>query len=659
MLPTRTQPLLPRKTKVRAMLLLAALAFFWCSGCSGSHSGSPSDAPIADPVTPAPDSSIPPWQTKTPIPTPRTNAAAVAVDGNIYVIGGSTSPKAVEQYNPATDTWVTKSPMPTARYSTAAAVVDGKIYVIGGTANVSTMPITLTTVEQYDPATDTWTVKSPMPSRRWNTAATVVDGKIYVIGGLELIGWCGTVACTYVASSNRVEQYDPATDTWIVKTPLPTARGTCAAAAVDGKIYVVGSLKDVQSYDPATDTWITRSPMPIARSDMVADVVDGKIYVIGGTTNVGANTGPGASSSRTFALTTVEQYDPATDTWTTKSPMPTGRYEMAAAVVDGKIYVIGGTQSWVSSSRHEPIDSVEQYDPAHDAFSRRAWVGKAPMPTARYAMAAAVADGKIYVIGGNPFLLQTVEQYDPATDTWTTKSPMPTGRMYLVAAVVNSKVYAIGGQREASSFLQTVEEYDPATDTWTTKSPMPTGRYAMAAAVVDGKIYVIGGTTNGPFNPKAVEQYDPATDTWTTKSPMPTARSYMAAAVVDGKIYVIGGRIPFGGGSNSNEQYDPATDTWTTKAILPDSRYGLAAAAVNGKVYTIGGSGGSTYTDLNDVVREYDPAADTWTTKSPMPTGRIDFAATTFNGRIYAIGGHGPVSGFFNRVEEYDPARDP
>jgi N-acetylneuraminic acid mutarotase len=133
----------------------------------------------------------------------------------------------------------------------------------------------------------------------------------------------------------------------------------------------------------------------------------------------------------------------------------------------------------------------------------------------------------------------------------------------------------------------------------------------------------------------------------------------MAAAVVDGKIYVIGGRIPFGGGSNSNEQYDPVTDTWTTKAILPDFRYGLAAAAVNGKVYTIGGSGGSTYTDLNDVVREYDPAMDTWTTKSPMPTGRLDFVAAAFNGRIYAIGGHGPVSGFFNRVEEYDPAQDP
>ena len=465
-----------------ALLLFVFLAFFGCGGGGG------------DSIPPAPPSPVPelPWTTKTSMPTPQYEAAAAAIDGKIYVIGGSNNPKMVQQYDTVTDTWTTKNSSLTDHNASVAAVVGGKIYVVTPSASQQT-------VEQYDPATDMWTTKSSTPSDRWNTTAAVVGGKIYVIGGYELKTNCGGFACIEVVSSNKVEQYDPATDTWTVKTPLPTAQGTCVAAAVDGKIYAVNSFKDVQSYDPATDTWTTKNPIPTVRSDMVATGVDGKIYVIGGITTVSPT-----------ALTTVEQYDPATDTWTTKSPMPTGRYDMAAAVVDGKIYVIGGTQSAVNSLPHEPIGSVERYDPAQDALSRRAWTGKAPMPTARYGMAAAVAD-TIYVIGGaaGGSILRTVEQYDPATDTWITKSPIPTGRIYPVAAVVSDKVYAIGGS-SGSSILRTVEQYDPATDTWTTKSPMPTGRYDMAAAVVDGKIYVIGGTTSlSPTSSKQLSNTTP------------------------------------------------------------------------------------------------------------------------------------------------------
>ena len=229
----------------------------------------------------------------------------------------------------------------------------------------------------------------------WNTAAVVLIGRSTSCRGFGRLTNCGGIACIEEVSSNKVEQYDPATDGWTLNPPLPTARGTCVAAAVDGKVYVVGSFKDVQSYDPATDTWTTKSPMPTARSDMAAAVVDGKIYIIGGTARIGPT-----------ALTNVEQYDPATDTWTTKSSMPTARYDMAAAGVDGKIYVIGGTQSEVNSLPHEPIGSVEQYDPAQDAFSRRVWTGKTPMPTARYGIAAAVTD-TIYVIGGARLLHPT------------------------------------------------------------------------------------------------------------------------------------------------------------------------------------------------------------------------------------------------------------
>ena len=139
------------------------------------------------------------------------------------------------------------------------------------------------------------------------------------------------------------------------------------------------------------------------------------------------------------------------------------------------------------------------------------WIAKAPMPTARYALAAAVVNDKIYAIGGrsdNGAFLSTNEEYDPSTNTWTTKAPMPTAKAVLAAAVVNNKIYAIGGFSDNGAVLYTNEEYYPSTNTWTTKAPMPTARYALDAAVVNDKIYAIGGISGAVLSVN--EEYDPS-----------------------------------------------------------------------------------------------------------------------------------------------------
>ncbi len=313
-------------------LALVSVTAFYLPSCGSGQGG--------DYIPPVPGL---PWTTKTPLPTPQHSSAAAALDDKIYVIGGSDNPKIVQQYDTVTDTWTMKNSTPTDHSSSAAAAVDGKIYVI-----------THQTVEKYDPTADVWTTMSQMPSDRWGTAVTVFDGKIYVIGGYELKTNCGGFACIEVVFSFKVEQYDPATNLWTAKKPLPISLADCVAGAVGSKIYVIKS-NTVQAYDPAMDTWTAKSPMPTDRSDMAAAVVDGKIYVIGGAINISP-----------FAVQTVEQYDPAMDTWTTKSPMPTARYDMTAVAVVGKIYVIGGTSSDLNSYSYVPIGSVEQYDPAND-----------------------------------------------------------------------------------------------------------------------------------------------------------------------------------------------------------------------------------------------------------------------------------------------------
>jgi hypothetical protein len=119
--------------------------------------------------------------------------------------------------------------------------------------------------------------------------------------------------------------------------------------------------------------------------------------------------------------------------------------------------------------------------------SGNVWFSMAPMPTARYRLAAATVNGKIYAIGGyNGGYLNTVEVYDPSANTWSTAPPMPTARYELAAAVVNGKIYAIRGYN--GGYLNTVEVYDPSTNTWSTAAPMPTARGALAAATVNGKM---------------------------------------------------------------------------------------------------------------------------------------------------------------------------
>jgi N-acetylneuraminic acid mutarotase len=295
--------------------------------------------------------------------------------------------------------------------------------------------------------------------------------------------------------------------------------------------------------------------------------------------------------------------------WIQKEDMSTGRHSFAASMVNDKIYLIGGRYT----------DSlVTEYDPATDN-----WATKTPMPTGRMLPASGVVNGKIYLIGGVVVAYQpalsTVEEYDPVTDAWAQKEDMLTKRLGHRVSVVDGKIYVIGGMTSGSDFWSgmqdSVEVYDPVTNTWVTKAPIPTARILLSTSVVDGKIYAIGGIMITHEIVSTVEVYDPATDTWTTKTSMPTARIGHAAAVVDGIIYVIGGGTEYGqpvGGYSIVEAYNPATDTWTSKANIPQPRGGFSTNVVGGKIYAFGGIPTMVDPHLHGekTVYEYDPSKD-------------------------------------------------
>ncbi len=255
------------------------------------------------------------------------------------------------------------------------------------------------------------------------------------------------------------------------------------------------------------------------------------------------------------------------DAWTTKAARPLGDGYVAASVVGGKVYVVGGSAG--------SQDNNLEYDPAANS-----WSTKANMPTGRQALAVGVVGGKLYALGGdNAGARSQNEEYDPAANTWATKAPLPIAQENLAAGVVGGKIYALGGFAGAQNQNQ---EYDPAANAWTARAVMPTARYDLGAGVVGGKIYALGGAGGAAKN----EEYDPAANSWATKAPLPTARDRLTVAVIGGKIYALGG---VGGSQKENEEYDPAANTWATRALMPTARYALAAGVVGGKIYAVGG----------------------------------------------------------------------
>lgn len=275
------------------------------------------------------------WTVKNNMPAAKYGMSASVVNGKIYVFGGRAGGQffsTVEVYDPATDEWTRKKDMPTGRVGLSTSVVDGKIYVIGGN-RFAYGPTAI--VEEYDPVTDTWARKADM-SMEWSTSTSVVNGKIYAIGGTPRgVAW----------GVSWVEEYDPATNTWTRKADMPTPR-SCSTSAVNGKIYAIGGigphpdivdpgpagaiiLSTVEEYDPVTDTWTQKADMPTPRGCSTS-AVNGKIYAFGGR------------GSNDDILSTVEEYDPETDTWTKKPDMPTPRIRFSTSAVDGKIYAIGG-----------------------------------------------------------------------------------------------------------------------------------------------------------------------------------------------------------------------------------------------------------------------------------------------------------------------------
>jgi N-acetylneuraminic acid mutarotase len=303
-----------------------------------------------------------------------------------------------------------------------------------------------------------WTKGAPFPDPSQEIGGTAVDKRIVILGGLI----DGQIP------KAMVWQYDSVTDKWTKMKDMPRAGHHLATAAYKGKLYVFGGgaqlrpggdtwvpVNSAWEYDLDKDSWRALAPMPTRRGAAVAAVVGDKIYVIGGAgyhpNEKRIDFGLSANVPHR-ALTTNEVYDPATDKWETRSPMPTARNHASIGVANGKIYVIGGRLGSVFVNA-SATDVVEEYDPASDSWG----YAMARMPRPRTGTAFGSYNGKIYIAGGEYLdnnivgTYRDVDVFDPIANAWTSLPPLSVPRHGLIGGMIGNHFHVISGHMQSGA----------------------------------------------------------------------------------------------------------------------------------------------------------------------------------------------------------------
>jgi len=295
------------------------------------------------------------------------------------------------------------------------------------------------------------------------------------------------------------------------------------------------------------------APLPEARTEAGGAVLDGRLYVVGGL-------GPQNQS-----LTSFFAYDPASDSWERLRDLPGPLNHPGVVSANGRIWVVGSMGPLgirlrgFMFARWNPQSAVFSYDPAAGR-----WTAGPAMPEARGGGGVAVADGAIWYVGGINDALEITNdlfRLDLKTLEWQRKASMPTARDHLRMEAVGNSLFAISGREDDLRLnLATTERYDIATDTWTRVSDTPNPRGGFGSTVAGGRIYTFGGEY--PWTTlSAVERYDPQTDRWDVIGSLPESRHGIIAGTIDGRIHLVsGGRRPRVSVSTIHRVFEPTGD---------------------------------------------------------------------------------------------------
>ena len=294
----------------------------------------------------------------------------------------------------------------------------------------------------------TWSALASSPFQRSEVGAARIGDRIYVVGGLLGNG----------RTTGRMAAYDISADEWTVRRPIPDPVNHPGVTSLNGKLFVVGGQRGANKrrsralwrYVPASNRWHRLPDAPTARAAMGIAAAGGKLFVVGGQT------------AGNFALRRLEVYDIGLRRWRSRTPMRKGRNHLAATVVDGFLFAIGGrTQS-------ENLATVERWNPRRDS-----WRNMPSLTVPRGGIAAVAVGGSIVVFGGEDLSpggttiaeVELLADADPDGD-WDLIESMPTPRHGLGGAARGDVAYALeGGTEPGLSTSDVAERLDLTADT--------------------------------------------------------------------------------------------------------------------------------------------------------------------------------------------------
>lgn len=289
-----------------------------------------------------------------------------------------------------------------------------------------------------------------------------------------------------------------------------------------------------------------------------------------------------------------------------------------------RLYVVGGIDQG-----YHLLDTVERYDPLAGA-----WEALPRMDGPRAGAAAAVLAGRLYVLGGEARgqALRDVQRFDPWTGAWEALPPMHCGRIRAAAVACDGFLYVLGGL-DGSRALRSAERYDPRTRTWQVLGPMHRPRYACAATLQDGCIYAFGGELTESGVLASAECYNPYKDggVWELLPAVRAPNCGAAIAVSGGQAFTFGGLGLSGQALCMAEQLNLDHDdpdsiahmapSWEQLPPMPTARHLASASAFRGGVVVVGGKGASF--DAVRAVELFHPDTKSWEVLPPLPSPRL------------------------------------
>ncbi len=289
--------------------------------------------------------------------------------------------------------------------------------------------------------------------------------------------------------------------------------------------------------------WNAGPPLPVQRSEVAVAVVDQSIYVVGGYANGNVD------QSLVQVFRPVVRDGVLSGEWRDVTPLPRGLNHVGAVGYGGRLYVFGG----FAAQNNSAVSDADVYDPRTNA-----WRQIASLPQALGSVAVAVLDNEIHLVGGRDVhSVRSHFVYDPEKNSYFERAPLPVGRDHLGLVAMEGRLYAIGGRIDTPAHNTSfVDAYDPEQNRWTAAAPLPAPRSGIAAAAFIQRIFVVGGEQAGaPAAFSSVYVYDARRNCWLPGNALPDGRHGTGAAVVDDRLYIPGGAPVPGGSRQSNTLY--------------------------------------------------------------------------------------------------------